>query len=197
MQLKINIQNFMKIVSSLIAGLLLSAWLFTSCSGDTRIYAKELKAEKLLVEDYIKRNELRIVEEMPSNEEFLLDEKLYFKSTSGLYYRLEKEGRNDLDSLQADDKLKVGTKYLEYTLTQQADTADYWSPDVSQGWKYFTYGTNTEGMSLGFLEAVSYMRKTESEAKLIVTSKLGFNSSEVIPYGYKMKIRFTKNEIKD
>ena len=30
----------------------------TSCDKDTRIYAKELKAERLLVEDYIERNGL-------------------------------------------------------------------------------------------------------------------------------------------
>ena len=50
-------------------------------------------------------------------------------------------------------------------------------------------------MPEGFLEAVNYMRRTESEAKLIVTSKLGFDPSVVTPYGYHVKIRFAKNEI--
>ena len=62
-------------------------------------------------------------------------------------------------------------------------------------WQKFTYGSSTSSLPEGFLEAVNYMRRTESEAKLIVTSKLGFDPSVVTPYGYHVKIRFAKNEI--
>ena len=167
----------------------------TSCDKDTRIYAKELKAERLLVEDYIERNGLKIVETMPSEAAFQQNPKLYYHSTSGLYYRLERPGRTDLDSIQSGDKLTIDMRYLEYTLTERADTADYWSPEVYPAWQQFTYGSSSTNMPNGFLEAVSYMRRTESEAKLIVTSKLGFDASVVTPYGYHVKIRFAKNKI--
>ena len=185
----------MKTLLYVLAAAVVSMGALTSCDRDVRIYAKELKAERLLVEDYIERNGLRIVEPMPSEAAFLQDPKLYYHSTSGLYYRLEKSGRTDLDSLQLGDKLTVEMRYLEYTLTEQSDTADYWSPEVYLSWQKFTYGSSTSSLPEGFLEAVNYMRRTESEAKLIVTSKLGFDPSVVTPYGYHVKIRFAKNEI--
>lgn len=185
----------MKIISYLSLFLLVSVGLSSCEDGKkTRTYAKELKAEKALIADYIERNGLKVVDAMPSTEAFLQDDKLYYKSTSGLYYRLEKEGEGT-DTIAPGDKLTIETKYLEYTLTQNPDTADYWSPTVYPGWLKFDYGSSSS-MAVAFLEAVSYMKRTKSEAKLIVPSKLGFGADQVLtPYGYKMKIRFRKNEI--
>ena len=167
----------------------------TSCNSDARIYAKELKAEKLLVEEYIKRNGLVITETMPSEAEFFADENLYYLSSSGLYYRLDLAGRTDQDSLTSSDNLTVELRYLEYTLTEKADTSDFWSPEVFPSWLQYSYGGTTTTLPTGFVEAIGYMRRTESEARLIVTSKLGFDASDVTPYGYKLKIRFAKNSI--
>ena len=75
----------MKTFLYVLAAAVVSMGALTSCDRDVRIYAKELKAERLLVEDYIERNGLRIVETMPSEAAFLQDPKLYYHSTSGLY----------------------------------------------------------------------------------------------------------------
>lgn len=179
-------RNFLSIISVLFVFLLL----FSSCKkGQT--YAQELKEEKALIDNYIKRNGIKVVTKMPSDSSFLADEKLYYKSTSGLYYRLEKEGRSDQDTINPKkDVVEIEARYKEYTLDLVADTANYDSPNRYPYPHKFVYGLATQTTAVAFLEATSYMRKTESEAKLIVPSKIGFTTSVVIPYGYDLKIKF-------
>ncbi|NDV47556.1 DUF4827 family protein [Paludibacter sp. 221] len=162
--------------------------LFSSCDKSQRTYAAELKAEKLLIEDYIKRNEIKVVDEMPSDDAFLQDENLYYKSTSGLYYRLEKPG---VGTDTVDYKVKIQAKYYEYTLTVPADTSNYWDTSVYP----YPYEFLLSGTNIGFREAITYMKKSRAEAKLIIPSKLGLNSSVVTPYGYKIQIQFRKDVI--
>ncbi len=186
-------RNLFWIISFVFAFLLL----FSSCS-DSKTYARELSAEKALIESFIKRNGIRVVETLPSDSVFLNNKNLYYKSTSGLYYRLEKEGRIDKDTIDlSGDLVRVDARYREYTLELNADTANYWSPNRYPYGASFIYGSSTQSTAAAFLEAVSYMRKTEAEAKLIVPSKIGFNSSVVTPYGYDLRIQFRKDTVPD
>ena len=181
-------KNFLWIV---FCGLILSLSL-SSCS-DTKTYAREVAAEKALIQDFIKRNNIVVANKLPTADEFLANKKLYYKSTSGLYYRLEKVGRLDKDTLLTSDRLQIDAKYLAYTLEQRADTFDYKNPQ-SHGGISFIYG-NSASTAVSFLEAVGYMKRTEARAKLIVPHKLGFNTSDVTPYGYDLDITFRKDTI--
>lgn len=169
---------------------------FSACNNSTRTYAKELAAEKALIEDYVKRQGIRVVDKMPTDAEFLNDKKLYYKSTSGLYYRLEKQGRLDKDTIApGKDVLKIDSRYIEYTLDSKSDTVDYKSPNRYPYGATFVYGSSSTSTASAFQEAVYYMRRTEAEAKLIVPSKLGFSTSVVTPYGYDLNIQFRKDTI--
>ena len=181
-------RNFLWIV---FFGLILSLS-FASCN-DTKTYAREVAAEKALIDDFIKRNGIVLVEKLPTADEFFNNKNLYYKSTSGLYYRLEKQGLLDKDTLLSADRLQIDVKYLAYTLEQKADTFDYSSPQNHIGTS-FIYG-NLSSTAASFMEAASYMKRSESEAKIIVPHRIGFNTSDVKPYGYDLKIQFRKDVI--
>lgn len=171
---------------------LIAASFFSSC-GDTKTYAKEVKAEKALISDFINRNGFEVVDKMPTDDDFLNNEKLYYKSTSGLYYRLEKASTRPANDTLVTG-LKIDARYIEYSLEQKADTADYSSPQNYPYGSSFVYSTSAS-VPTGFLEAVGYMKRSETEAKLIIPHKIGFNTSNVTPYGYNLKIQFRKDAI--
>jgi len=167
--------------------------LFSSC-GDSRTYAKQIAEEKALIERFIKRNGIKVVEKLPADSVFLNDKKLYYKSASGMYYRLEKASERP-DTIALGDRLTIDARYLEYTLEAKSDTADYLSPNNYPYGLSFVYGGSTVSTATAFLEAVGYMKKSEAEAKLIVPHKLGFDATGVTPYGYDLKIKFRRDTI--
>lgn len=175
------------ILSVFIAALLLSG-LLTSCKKNT--YADDLAAEKALIEDFVKRNNIKVIDKMPDDSiSFGANE--YLKTSSGLYYRLEKPGTSDYVVETGD---LVGIKYKEYTLTAKADTANYWDVQQSPYLREFVFGS---APSAGLQEAVAYMKRSGAEAKIIIPYKIGLYTSgnDVIPYGYDIKIIFRKDEI--
>ena len=181
----------MKVFSKLFPVLLLVALVFSSCSN-TQTYAEQLKAEKELIADYIKRNNIKVVSEFPT--EFPWAENVYVLTKSGLYFHLVSEGDTgvDADTLVANDL--VVPRYYQYTLNAKSDTVvsnwntvDYPYPTT------FNYLDQTQ-VCVGWHEAVSYMKRNNSRAKFIVHSKIGFSDARdaVIPYGYEMKIKIQK-----
>ena len=164
---------------------------FSSC-GNANTYAKEVEAERALINDFIRRQGIVTTNTMPSDSEFLAHPNLYFRSTSGLLYRLERAStRPDSTALVAGDRLIIDAFFIEYTLTARADTADYRSP---QSFPFgHSFNSDGGGTSAAFLEAVGYMKKIGAKSKLIVPHRIGFNSAIVTPYGYDLEIMFFKD----
>jgi hypothetical protein len=171
----------------------LSLSIFFSSCNDTRTYAREVEAERALINDFIRRQGIVTTDRMPTDSEFLNNPKLYFRSTSGLLYRLERAStRPDSDTIVPGDRLLINARFIEYTLTARADTADFRSPQSFPFGSSFIFGGGNT-TSAAFLEAVRYMKKSETHAKLIVPHRIGFNSTIVTPYGYDLEIIFRKD----
>ena len=170
--------------------ILTSFVLFTACKDDNVTYAEELKAEQELIADFISRQQIQVVTVMPTA--FPWPDKVYYKTKTGLYFRLTNQG--DIvtqDSVIAGDVIVV--RYDQYTLTTKPDTIsnrstiDFVYPSE---FKYLDYAQ----ASSAWHEAVGFMKYNNAHAKLIVPSKIGFStfSRPATPIGYDLEIRIKK-----
>ena len=186
----------MKLYSYLISLLFVVSLILTSCN-DKNTYAEDLKAERVTIADYIKRNNIQVVSVIPTSK--IWPENVYLKTTSGLYFHLISEG---VGPLKNDDSIDVnlvetndliGVRYIQYTLTEKSDTIFSWNTIDSPAPSTFHYKDYTQAFT-AWHEAVSYMKYNESEASIIVPSKLGEQTylNSVTPLGYKLKIQFQK-----
>lgn len=176
-------KNYYLLVLTLLTSLVIS-----SCSNNTT-YADELKTEQSLIKNYIKREHINVMSKMPTTwgpNDYVLTE-------SGLYFHLDSIGDPEV-TLEAGNT--VIPRYIQYTLGETADTIRKWTTIDFPHPDTFVYGdnTNTTTSCTAFQEAVSYMKNNDSEAKLIVHSKIGFetNWSPATPIAYRLKIRIRK-----
>lgn len=170
---------------------LLTLFSFAACKDDNITYAEELKAEREVIADFLSRQQYQVVTTLPADS--LWPEKTFYKSNTGLYFRLTNRG--DVlsgDTLVAGDL--VVTRFLEYTLTEKADTVFNWTTID------FPYPTTFDYMDLaqvcnGWHEAAGYMKRNNAQATFIVPSKLGFPefNRPATPMAYDMKIKIQKN----
>jgi hypothetical protein len=88
----------------------------------------------------------------------------------------------------------VITRYIQYTLEEQADTIYNLSTIDNPYPTTFKYLDLTTVCS-GWHQAVGYMMHHNAEAKLIVYSKIGFSTYNrpATPIGYDLKIKIQKN----
>jgi len=169
---------------------LLTSIVITSCSNNTT-YADELKTEQSLIKNYIKRENIKVLSKMPTTwgpNDYVLTE-------SGLYFHLDSVGEKITgDTLEAGNT--VIPRYIQYTLGEPADTIRKWTTIDFPYPTTFVYGDNSDlNISCtAFQEAVSYMKRSESYAKIIVHSKIGFkeNWTPATPIAYELKIRIRK-----
>lgn len=163
----------------------------TACNKDDMTYAEELKAEKELIADFISRQNIQVVTTMPTGT---WPDNVYYKSKTGLYFRLTNPGDvASPDSAEAGDL--IVPRFIQYTLVaNQPDTISNLNTIDSPYPLSFTY-LNSAQACLGWHEAVGYMKKNNSEAKIIVYSKLGFTqyADPATPIGYDIKIKIQKN----
>lgn len=161
------------------------ALVLSSCNDD-KTYAELLKDEKIVIADYIKRNEIKVLTSFPTDG--VWGDSIYVVTKSGLYFHLLEPG----DTTSAELKLKntVVTRFKEYTLDVDPDTISNWSTVDFPHPTKFVYGDYSQ-VCEAFHEAVQYMKYTDSEAKIIVPSKIGFNDKmmSVTPLGYHLKIK--------
>jgi len=175
--------------------LILSSFLISiavsSCS-DTVTYAEQLKAEKATIKAYLAQNGINVISKVPANN--VWGEKDYLLTSDGLYFHLVNPG-----DVKSKDTVEVYNtvvpRYYEYTLNEPADTTiNNWSTIDYPYPSSFIYGVSSQSCT-GFQEAVSYMKRNNSIAKLIIPSKIGFYSTSttsVVPYGYYLKIQIQK-----
>ena len=181
----------MKSFLKLFSPIFVLSTLLVSCDDDVT-YAEQLRAEKKLIADYIKRNNIKVISELPDTSVFPWPDNTYYLSPSGMYFRLEEKG-NAVDSLKVSSGDKINPRYHQYTLTTKPDTVSDWSTIDFAYPSSFYYGDLTQACD-AWHEAVGYMKYSNSIAKIIVPSKLGFDAdvNSVTPYGYYFKIKFQK-----
>ena len=163
--------------------------IISSCKND-ETYAELLKSEKEVIEAYIKRNNINVLSAFPKDS--IWKENDYVLTSSGLYFHLVSQGDlTSKDTLELKDK--VVPRFKQYTLDLSSDTTSNWSTIDYPRPAVFVYG-DPNPMNKAFQEAASYMKRNDSEAKLIVTSKIGFNEylKTVTPLGYDFKIKIQK-----
>lgn len=168
--------------------ILLTGVVFTSCQDDNVTFAEELAAEQDLIADFVKRQGIKVVTTMPTS---WTNEKVYYKTPTGLYFRLTEEG--DTTTQVATGDLIV-PRYIQYTLNEKPDTISFLSTIDFELPNKFNYLDYTQ-VCAGWHEAVGYMKNHNSAASIIVFSRIGFSqfSRPATPIGYDLKIKIQKN----
>ncbi len=161
----------------------------SSCNDIT--YATELKNEKILIQEFIKRNKINVITELPADSTIWNENDYYYNEDDGLYFHLINPGVGA--EVETNDVVVI--RFKQYTLAPplEADTVNNWTTIDSQLPTTFVYGNDTE-ISTAFQEAASYMKRNDSEAKIIVPSKINFETfwDPATPMGYDIKIRIQK-----
>jgi len=180
----------MKLLFKFLIILAVAGGIFTSCIDEVT-YSDQLKDEKELISDFFSRNNISIVETAPATIPYPAN--VYYKTPTGLYIQITAAGDTTTDSLEVNDEITI--RYKKYTLEAKADTSYYLNTqDNREPVAYNYYDFSQTQSCKGWHEAVSLMKYTNAQAKIIVYSKLGFSSDQesVTPYGYDIYIKIRK-----
>jgi hypothetical protein len=162
--------------------------ILVGCNNNT--YSDALKEEEKLIENFIKRNNIEVVTEKPTEWK----ENVYWKvpDYDNYYFHLVEVGDTTKPALQTKDILNL--RYIQYTLEAYADTTRYWNTVDAPYPIELQYKVSTEASCTGWQIALEYMQYSGAQCKIICPSKLGFSNenSNVIPYGYDMKIQIKR-----
>lgn len=186
----------MKFFFKILLAFFIPSLFIVSCSND-KTYADQLKDEQKLIKSFIARQKIIVVSTMPSTIPF--PDNVYYKTSSGLYIRLENEGDKYVNGVLTTDSAetndRISFRYIQYTLNSTADTISYTNTAESAFPATFYFNDLTDKNACeGWQEAVSLMKYHNAEAKIIVYSKIGFETDEkyVIPYGYDISMTIKK-----
>lgn len=152
-----------------------------SCQSSTS-YSKELEAEERLIDQWLERNGITLLDEFPKDS--LFTEKQMYHFTDGIYFQMFDKGEGD--TMVAGDVIIL--RYKSSTLDDNAIAEDYWTTQDRPYPNEITYGSTTNSCK-GWNAAFEIMKRSGAHARIIVPSKLGFDDSQVIPYVYEMKIK--------
>jgi hypothetical protein len=182
----------MKRLSYLFFIVFITSLLASSCSS-TKTYAELLDDESALIKAYIKRNNITVVSTFPTDTPWVKNGKeVYVHTSSGLYFHMVNQGdTSSMDTAVTRDV--IVPRFKQYTLDVVADTISNWNTIDYPYAADFIYQDYTESCT-AFHEAVYYMKRNDTEAKLIVPSKIGFNTNlmSVTPMFYDLKIKIQK-----
>jgi hypothetical protein len=166
---------------------------FASSCSNTKTYAQLLDEEKSLIDGYIKRNNILVVTTFPTDTPWVKNGRdIYVLTSSGLYFHMINPGDlTSKDTLEL--KNTVVPRFKQYTLGIVSDTISNWSTIDYPYPSDFVYGDLTQSCK-AFHEAAFYLKRNNSEGKLIVPSKIGFNTDmmSVTPQGFDLKIQIQK-----
>ena len=167
-----------KLILLLGLGILL---LNTGCPG-SRTYSQELDAEEKLIEEWLIRNNIVVLDEFPEDSVFAENEMYLYEN--GLYFQLLSKGEGD--TLRNGDVFTL--RYSQSTLDENPIVEDYLTTLDRPYPTEITSGSLTNSCE-GWQTAFAAMQRSESRAKVIVPSQIGRNSSVVTPYFYELRIR--------
>lgn len=184
-----------------ISALLFGLFLLAGCR-QTTAYSTQLKAERKLMSEYIKRNELVIVDTLPPVDAFMKNPKLYYavQGYDRLYYHLDhmddsvivlNDTTYEIEPVRRGDVIVM--RYKQFTLTQTPDTADYWTTLNAPYPTEFRYMVDNSTCTAWHV-AVQLMQYSNSECTILVPSKLGDERAQnsVTPYGYKLRMKIKR-----
>ncbi|MFI3297596.1 MAG: DUF4827 family protein [bacterium] len=154
---------------------------FTACDY-TENYSDLLDAEEELIEDWLTRQGITILDEFPADSLFAEDEMYHFDE--GIYIQLLDKGEGD--TLRSGDQISL--RYSQSTLDENPIVEDYWTTLDRPYPNEIIYGDLTNSCE-GWQSAFEIMLRSDSHSRIIVPSKIGRDNSEVVPYVYEMKIR--------
>ena len=161
----------------------------TACN--TNSYSAKRNAEDKKIADFIKRQQINVIYELP--EDSVWGEKDYLKvpGYDDLYYHCDNYGDTSY-TVKTGDRILV--RYMRYTLDEIADTARYMTTSEQAYPTEFQYLLDYTTAPEGWHVAVSYMRHSGAACKIICPSKQGLDAdkSSVIPYGYDMQIQIPR-----
>jgi Domain of unknown function (DUF4827) len=181
----------MKQISIFLSLTFLVVLISSSCSN-VKTFAQQLDDEQTTISAYVKRNNITVLSSFPTDKKWVKDNKdIYVKTGSGLYFHLVDSGDR---SIKADTLLPKNTvipRYKQYDLAVSSDTISNWNTIDYPYPPEFVYLDMTQS-SKAFQEAVTYMKRNDSEAKIIVPFLLGFDSNSSNPYGFTLKIKILK-----
>lgn len=165
--------------------------LISSSCTNIKTYAQQLDDEQTLINAYIKRNNIHVLSAFPDSAKHeVWGANDFVKTGSGLYFHLLDSG--DVTSkVLLELKNTVIPRYKQFELTANSDTVSNWNTIDYPYPSEFTYGDLTQSCK-GFQEAVSYMKRNESQAIIIVPFTMGFSSTSSTPYAYILKIKILK-----
>lgn len=167
--------------------LLLLTGIVSSCNKN--VYSEQLKAEEKLIESFIARQGIKVVDIMPTTMEEW-SENVYWRvpDYDNFYFHLVEQG--DTTSAEIEAHNTVAIRFIRYTLDEYADTLRMWNTDDSREPIIFDYMENSQESCTGWHVAIKYAKYYKSGCKIICPSKLGFSeeNSTVTPYGYDLKI---------
>lgn len=154
---------------------------FISCKSQTN-YSKELEAEELLIDQWIERNGIVLLDSFPEDSLFAENEMYHYPE--GIYYQLLEKGEGD--TMIAGDVIIL--RYRCSTLDENAIVEDYWTTMDRPYPNEIVYGSSVNSCK-GWTKAFELMKRSGAHARIIVPSKLGFDANQVVPYLYEMKIK--------
>jgi hypothetical protein len=178
-------------MKKILTGLLFSvtiSLLLASCTDTTTTYKEKLAAENSAIDAFIKRNNIEVVTTAPADNDW--GTKKFLKTSNGLYIHMVDNGEAGA-TVQSGELVtfrmrKISLDTNETVVTNTFNTLVYPNPDE------FNYDVSGQ-ICDAFQEAVKIMKRHNSQAELIVPSKIGFETdyTNVVPYFYELKIKLT------
>lgn len=170
--------------------------LMLTYSCKSNIYSEQLKAERALIENYIARQGIVVVDTLPADDKW--GEKVYYRvpDYDNFYFHMVELG----DTLSSAEEAEIESgetvllRYKRYTLEEYPDTISNWGTMDSSKPIKLQYMVNSETSCTGWQVALKYMKYHEAQCKIICPSKMGFSdeNSSVTPYGYDLKIKIKR-----
>lgn len=194
-----KIRYMRKIQIILMGVLLLAAY---GCRNNN-IYSEQLKRERELIENYISRSGIVVVDTLPADDAW--GDNVYYRvpDYDNFYFHVVELGDTTFvhpgdsicrENAEVETKEDVLLRFRRYTLTENPDTLFYWSTMDSPDPIKFKFMEQSESACTGWQVAVKYMKYNDAQCKIICPSKMGFSeeNSSVTPYGYDLKIKIKR-----
>jgi hypothetical protein len=174
-----------------IALILLTAVVFTACKKNN-VYSELLKAERNLIEAYMQRQGITVVQCDSMPEVWGDNDYWQVPDYDNFYFHLVEPG--DTTQMEIEAKETVLLRFKRYTLDEYADTLYNWTTQDSPEPVKFQYMITSDNACTGWQMAVKYMKYPGAQCKIICPSKMGFSeeNSSVTPYGYDIKIKIKR-----
>lgn len=159
-----------------------TALLMSSCE-DSNNYSKLLDKEQKNIDKWLKSEGISVINEFPADSIFRRDEIYHYPD--GIYFQMFDKGTGD--TMLIGDQIIMRYKLVK--LDDYQIEEDYWTTqDRPYPSEQIRYGILTNSCD-GWQDAFELMKRSGAHARIIVPSKLGFNTSEVVAFVYEMKIK--------